>query len=884
MGASYPPGWARRAYMLLLRIYPRATRKRFGQEMFDVFRNSWIAKREAGERAVAVRMWARALRDVTVNGVAVRFRRTYPHRPASTSSTLRTLLVTVRQDTRWGLRAMHRNPGFAAVVIATFALAVGVNTAVFSIVDGVLFRPLPFPESGRLIRVWSADTLGVERFQRSTFAEVTGIGERNRSFSGLAAYSMVPSRMLDGYSTPETVVLVRLTGDLPAVLGAVPIAGRTFHPTDFQGDGRVVMLSQGLWQRRYGGDPQIIGEQVSIRDEMLTVIGILPETFEYPQDAEAWRPFPVDAYQDDDRELVIVARLADGISVAQSTSDVRLITSGMRTEGADVDEVQSAWVQPLRATLVRDVRTALLLLLASVGLILLIGCVNVANLFLTRTSHRASELAIRTALGASRGRLVRHLVSEGLVLAFFGATVGLFVGRALLTVVLRLAPASTPRLSEVSLNSLVVAIMFGTVLITGVLVSALPGWRWSRLAAGSINVGTRSAVGVSRGVSAHRGLVAAEVALSTVLVAVAATLAGSFYNLLSFDRGFETESLLAVPISIADDHGSVQETRLLYARALELTRALPGVVSAALSFRSPLQTTSFRLSYRMTAAVGDGSTSVNPYLHSVSPGYFSTVKVSLSQGRAFSIADDVNARAVGVINDTFARQYFGVTDPVGHVLYGENGDEIEIIGVVGDIRPTAASVPALVLYRPFAQLVIPFNYLLVRTVTNPLDLVPTIRERIWSLNPNIALDEIATIDQEVSGTLAAPRFNMLFASFFACIALVLAMIGVYGVMSYTVASRRPEWGLRQVLGADRMTVLRHVLLDSLRVTASGVGIGLILSVAVRRAIRSVLYDVAPGELVVLVSVFAVLAGVAIGAALIPAIRATGVTPLAAFRD
>jgi len=880
-----PPSWSRQAYSVLLRCYPRSVRERFGSEMFQLFSDSWRDRKRAGQRHVFMRMWARTFRDAVVNGWILRFGRRRTNGALSSGSRSTNWGETILRDLKHALRSLQRAPLFSSVVVVTFTLGIGVNSAIFSVVDGVLIRPLPFPEPEQLVRVWSLDPNGGNRFLRSTFAEVSGVAEESRSFWAVAAYSLAPSRMLDGYSTPETIVLARLTGDLPGVLGARPVVGRGFTAADFRSDGRVVLLSHGLWQRRYGGEQSVVGTSTSLRGEDLVIIGVLPETFGYPITAEAWRPFPADAYQDDDRELETIARLNGSSSPEQATADVRLVMAGLRERGADPEEVLSAWVQPLHGMVVHSVRTPLLVLLGSVGMVLLICCVNVANLFLARMKSRQPEISLRTALGASRRRLIQSLLMEAIVLGGLGCTFGLLLGRWLLQGIVTWTPAHTPRLAEVTLDLRIVAVMALVSVGVSVASSFLPALRFATLDVGG-SLGGRAMHGAGGRERTHlqQALVVAEVSLSTTLAFGAALFLGTFVNLLSFDRGFVTERLLSVPVSIADNHRSVENVRAFYHAIADGVRRLPGASAVALSFRSPLDPFGLRWPVRLHAGQSvEGADAPNPFLRSVSPEYFATVGIPITRGRGFQASDDAEAPPVGIVNETFVRQHFQGGNPVGQRLHDDDGS-LEIVGVVGDVRPTVDAVVSPALYRPFDQITVPSNHLMVRTVTPPADMVRSIRSIIWSIDPTVALDDIATIDQALSESVAAPRFIMLLTGGFAALALGLAAVGVYGVMSYSVASRTRELGLRQALGASPRTVLSGVLMEGARITMLGILLGLAVTVASERFVRGLLYGVDVRSPVVLTGVVTTLALVSIGAVFLPALRAVRIAPLIALRN
>ncbi len=801
---------------------------------------------------------------------------------------------TLIQDLRYAVRTLRKSPGFTAVAVTTLALGIGANAAIFSIVDVVLLRSLPFDDPDRIVRVWAADRESGEEFLESTFADIIAFREQNRSFSEVAAFSLAPRYLTDPYGGPSTATVARISGDLFRVLGISPAYGRGFLPEDARSGERVVILSHRIWRGRYGGDPDILGRTISIRQQPYTVVGIMPASYDYPKAAEMWRPFSSQEYQDDDRELQVIARLAPGVTVEQASEDVGLIARGLEELNPDNANI-TAWVQPMHSMLVRNVRVPLILLLSAVGVVLLIACANIANLLLARKTSREREISVRIALGAGRSRLLRQLLTESLLVALLGGVAGITLGHWVLDFIVSISPADTPRILEVALDGRVIAIMAAVTVLAGVAFGTLPALQASKanfratLMAGGGGAGATT-VTKQR---AQRGLVVAEIALSTVMVIGAALLITSFNRQLRLDRGFETERILTVPIHPPGHFESNANVLAFFNDIQSRVRQIPGVESAVMSTTSPMDPLGLRVRVRVqggaeSAGSGQGQGRggrPQALVKMVSTRFFEALGIELIRGRTFTDRDDVNGQQVAVVNEAFSRAFLGDgdIDPVGRVVETYFPD-LRIVGVVSDLTPQAGSVQRPTMYLAFNQFPIAGVKLMVRTAGDPLDLAPAIRDLIWERDPTIPLNEISTIERAITATVASPRFNMFLVGLFASLALILAAVGVYGVTSYTVGQRTREIGLRQALGAQEKSLLWMVLGQGVKMAAIGVAIGLLGAFWLSRLIASLLYDVAPTDPVTFATVALILVMVATAACYFPARRALAVDPVEALRS
>ena len=864
-----------RGFRRLLLVYPKTFRAELGDDLLDAHRDrcrdEWEQRGWLGLTAYWTRTSARMLHDgIGERLAALRSRSRRPRRY---------VLDSVRQDLRFAFRSLMNKPGFSAVIVLTLALGIGVNAAIFSIVDGVLLRSLPYPNPAQLVRLWETNTQADNRFVELSFADYAYIRDNSSSFTATAAFSQASRDLVDAYGNPTEIVIGRVVDGLFSLFGVSPILGRDFLPDDTQRGVPVVILSHALWQARYGSDPSIIGKTVHIRAQPFTVVGVLPHTSGYPLSADVWRPLIGDN-QDEDREFHVIARLAQGVSVAQASAEIRVLAAQLEAAEPDLNENISAWVQPMQAMLVRNARTPLLILLGAVAFVLLIACANVANLLMARGTTRQQEVAVRTALGASRSRIVRQLLTESLLLALLGGGAGLLAGYWALDTILAISPQNTPRLAEVALDGRIVAAMTVISVITGAVFGLLPALQASRpdlhanlKAEGRAQTGN---VAVRR---VQRGLVITEVALTTVLAIGAGLLITSFSRMLHLERGFATENVLLVPVEPGTLHLE-RNAIALFDDVLERVRPLPGVQSAVLSTMNPMAPRGLTLSIQIATDPDPRIDLPRVRWHSTSPDFFSVVGIPLQAGRFFDDRDNETAPRVILINQAFADAHFGGDDPIGKQL---SRPAVEIVGVVGNVTPLAESVPRPTMYSPFRQQPWPGAYVVVRSATDPLPLAEAIRQQIWAVDATIPLDDITTVELAIAETVASPRFHMLLVGVFALLALVLAGVGIYGVMSYAVNQRTRELGLRQALGAADGDLLGMVMRQGLAMALAGIMSGLVAAFWLTRLLSTLLYDVAPTDPRMFAGVALLLTTVAAAACFFPARRATLVDPMVALR-
>ncbi|MEJ7811034.1 MAG: ABC transporter permease [Gemmatimonadaceae bacterium] len=801
------------------------------------------------------------------------------------------------QDLRFALRTFGRRPGFAAVVILTLALGIGANTAIFSVVNAVLLRSLPFPDPDRLVMLWGMATDGdsskVARW--SSYLDFTDIRSQARSFEQMAALRASRVALTGGAQEPARLDGAEVTANLFRALGAAPALGRGFLPEDERpGATRVVVLSDALWRGRFGGDPALIGRPVVLDGNAHVVVGVMGGDYAYPGDAQLWLPL-VPGELDRERgghTLRVVARLAPGVARASAETEVRGIARGLEAQYPRDNAKRGARLEPMREAAVGTVRATLLVLLGAVGVVLLIGCANVANLFLARAASREREVAVRTALGAGRSRLLRQFLAESLLLSLTGGALGLLFAHWALRAMLAAAPTSIPRADGITIDATVLAFLLGVSTIVGAVFGVLPALQLSRTdALGAFRDAGR---GLTAGLGRRRlrqALVVSEVALAMLLVIGAALLVKSFWRLQRVDPGFEPRGLLAVRVQLpASRYAERPRVRRFYEELAARARATPGVRSASVAFEHPLSegwTTSFTVEGRDPPREGEEP---EARMRPVMPGYFRTVGVSLLRGRDIAERDRAEAPGVVVINESFARRHFPNEDPVGKRLrrqawWPEMPTSYEIVGVVRDekfLGPRGGADPAT--YFAFEHFPFTDAYLMVRTAGDEAVVAAALRREIRTLDADLPVEAMRGMQQILAESVAAPRFTMALIALFAVLALVLAAVGIYGVLSYTVARRTGEIGLRMALGAGRGRVLRLVVGQGMSLTLLGVAAGGAAALVATRALRTLLFGVSATDPVVFVGVALLLGSVAFVAAYVPARRASRVDPMVALRS
>jgi len=793
-------------------------------------------------------------------------------------------------DLRYALRGLRRNPGFAAVAIATLALAIGANTAIFSVVDAALLRRLPFPRPDRLVMVWETNPAhGLDRNMVNPGNYVRWT-ERSRSFAHLAAIR--PSYAnLSGSGDPVRIRIASVSGEFFPTFAIRPAAGRLLGPVDARSDRpETVVISAGLWTRRFGGNPSAVGTTVRINGIPVTIVGIAPERFDLPAGTELWVPGDVGSQREAlGRSLAVVGRLRDGTTLAGARAEMAAIAAAIARERPDVDAGWGATVVPIREEIVGRFRTGLLVLMAAVGCLLLIGCANLANLLLARGSARRREFAVRTALGASRPQLVRLLLSETTVLGIAGGAAG--VGAAALGVraLIALVPAEFPGFLGIRIDLPVLVFTAAVSLLVGAALGIVPALRIERgaTAAGLHGTGAASATARS-GLSAL--LVAAEVALSIVLLTGAALLLRSLAALWNVDPGFRTKDVVSFRIDLPRRRYTEPAAARFFQLAEENLAALPGVESAGAMSWLPLGGSAAGTDYRRADTPAPRpENAVFADVRIVTPGFFRTAGVPVLRGRSFGPQDSASAPLRAVVSAALVRESFGGRDPVGSQLRvgwgsGRDGEVVEIVGVAGDARFVSLDGPvAPTIYLPQEQQPERFMTLLARGPASPASLAPAIRSVIRRLDPELPVAELRPMEEVLADSLKQPRFFSTLLGVFSALALVLAAIGVYGLLHYTISRRTREIGIRIALGGRPLDVFRLVMARGMAPVAAGALLGVAGAVAAGRVLKSLLFGVAAADPWSLGGALGLLVGAALLACALPARRAARIDPAVALR-
>ena len=801
------------------------------------------------------------------------------------------------QDVRYAFRLLAKSPGFTAIAILTLALGIGANTAIFSVVNGVLLRPLPFRDPSQLVLIAEKSSFPVISTSYENYLDWR---DQSHSFESMEA-TRGGAITLTGAGDPERLNVRMVTAGLFSMLGINARVGRTFLPEEDRAGGTpVALLSYGLWQRRFGGSQEIIGKAINLDAQPYTIVGILPSGFQILQPADIFLPFmPWAKTLPDDRNwhpgIIPLARLKSGVSREQARVDMVGITKRLEQQYPDYNTGTSADVVGLQDQIVQNSRPALLLLLGAVSFVLLISCVNVANLLLARAASRGREVAIRTALGAGRARVIRQLLTESVLLSLAGGLLGVLMASAALGPLLKLAAGSVPQGAPIGLDPWVLAFTAGVSLLTGLLFGIVPAMRTAKLdLREALNEGSR---GSTAGPGQHRlrgVLVAMEIALAMLLLVGSGLLLRSFSRLQEVPPGFQPDHLLVADIPLSQTAYAKPENRYqFFDRLVERARTLPGVRSAAAASFLPVSGGGSVIHFNIT---GRPPKSPHEFVaagyRTITPNYLETLGVPLLQGRLFTHADNEKSPAVVAINATMAHTFFPNENPLGKRLQlGALPDQqvptMEIVGVVGDVRPGLGIDPQAEMYLPYRQadLVLPVFQLSVvmRTAGDPTLQTSALRSALAEIDPNQPLVRVRTMEENMATTVAQPRFRAWLIGIFAALALVLAAVGVYGVMSYTVTQRTSEIGVRVTMGAQPQDVFRIIVGEGLRLALIGVGVGLVTALALTRLLRSFLFGISAYDPLTFVGVSLLLTFVAVAASFFPARRATLVDPLVALR-
>lgn len=806
-------------------------------------------------------------------------------------------MATLLQDLRYAFRLLAKSPGFTLIAVLTLALGIGANTAIFTVVNAVLLRPLGFRDPSRVVLVAEKTSYPTVSTSYENYIDWR---DQSHSFESLEA-TRGATITLTGSGEPERLNARMATAPLFSLLGVNAILGRTFlAEEDRAGGAPVVILSYGLWQRRFGAARDILGKSITLDSQPYTVVGVLPSGFELLQPADVFLPFtPWAKTLPDDRNwhpgIFVVGRLKEGITREQARTEMVGITKRLEQQYPIYNTGKSADVVGLQEQLVQNVRPALLLLLGAVGAVLLIACVNVANLLLARAAARGREVAIRTSMGATRWRITRQLITESLLLSLAGGALGLLFAWASLGPLLKLSSTSVPAVLTVGLDRWVLFFTLVVSFVTGLVFGIVPAVRTAKLdLRETLNEGSR---GSTTGPGQHRirgVLVAAEIGMAMLLLVGAGLLLRSFSRLQEVPPGFQADHLLVadLPLSLAD-YSKPQQRFEFFDRLVERAKSLPGVRAAGAASFLPVSGGGSALHFNIN---GRPPKSPHDYIvtgyRTITPNYFETLGMPLVQGRFFTAADTEKALAVVVINSAMVRTYFPGENPLGKRLQLGAIPEsdvpwMEVVGVVGDVRQGLDLDPQAEMYLPYRQAdqVLPVFQLsiVLRTATDPLLQAAALRSALGEIDPNQPLVRVRTMEQNMAATVAQPRFRTWLIGIFAALALVLAGVGVYGVMSYTVTQRTSEIGIRVTLGAQPEDVFRIVVGEGLRLALAGVGVGILAALALTRLLRSFLYGISAYDPLTFGGVALILTLVAVAASFFPARRATLVDPLVALR-
>ena len=800
-------------------------------------------------------------------------------------------------DLRYACRTFLKSPGFTIVAIATLALGIGANTAIFSIVNAVLLQPLPFAEPERIVRAWT--TTAEEPYGSYSAGDFLDVQRENQAFEAVAGYRSGLFTAIARSGEPVPLEGAFVTIDFFDVLGVPAALGRTVsRSVDRLGEERVVLLSDKAWRQLYAGATDAIGQRLRVDSEAYTVLGVMPRGAEWPEAAEIWvlsqkdvPPSPINVETElanrDVRYFDGVARLKSGVTFAQAQQDMKRLGAVLQTRRTASAELRDLAITPLREAIVGDVRFALLVLQAAVGIVLLIACANVSSLLIARASGRQRELAVRAALGASRGRLIVQLLIESLLLGVTGGLCGLLLGAWLLVVLTGMLPQGVPRADGIRLDVIVAMVTVLTSIATGVLFGVMPALQASRAdAAASLKRGGDR--GSSARARARSALVVAEIALTLVLLAGAGLLLNSFLRLQQVDSGLRPENVTVVGLALPQSRYPTPAAQTgVYGRLLQGLSGRAEVEAVGVSFPSPLRANNAAGAFFAEGRPTTAAESIFANIGSVSGRYFAAMGIPLVSGRTFSESDTASAPQVGVVSMGLARKAWPGENPIGkRIRFDDDPKEPwrTIVGVVGDSRQAGLDQEAPpILYIPYEQFPLPFTVVAVRSRVPEGTVAALVRAQLSQIDPELPLGDVSTLQGVLDRSVSQPRFRTLLISAFASIAMVLAAVGVFGLISYSVTQRTREIGIRIALGASPRQVLEPMVREGLTLAGIGVGIGLVGALLLGRVIGSFLYGVAPRDPLTFAVAGSLLLSVALLATYLPARRALRVDPIAALR-
>ncbi|HEX4807381.1 MAG TPA: ABC transporter permease [Bryobacteraceae bacterium] len=814
-------------------------------------------------------------------------------------------METLLNDVRYALRDLRNARGFAVVAMATLALGIGAPTAMFTVINALLLRPLPFRAPDRLVALGESDTRrGNAEIPNGSlsYPDFADIQARNRSFQSVAAYRD-NDYTATGFGEPRHVQVENVTAGTFGLLGVQPVLGRGFRPEEDQPGHHVVILSDTFWRAHFNADPGAIGRSIDLAGRSFTVIGVMPHGFQFPIRAEArdmWETFSRDAEGDSpmttergNHSLEAIARLRPGVTLAQVNADMASIAHALASAFPNSNTYTGIGARSELERLVGNTRPSLFTLFGAVGLVLLIACANVANLLLSRATKRSREIAVRCALGATRIRVVGQLITESVVLSVIGGLLGIGVASELLGAILKLYPANLPRAQEIGIDFRVILFAAALAILTGILFGLAPALRVSSPdLTNTMRDGNRSTTAGSSQNRLRASLVVMEIALGVVLLIGAGLFIRSLDRLSHVPLGFNSRHVLTASFDLSETRYNSDQQDRFVRELMDRIRIVPGVVSAAGALPLPLNDDGWSVSFNLLDHPVSAANEPSAGFYVVAPGFFETMQIPLVKGRTFGVRDGRNAPPVMIITDAFAKKYFANEDPIGKrvkIGAGEgpsraNYKTREIVGVVGDIRTgNLKKTPPPAYYIPLPQLMWGPPVLAIRTAGDPTTLTPALHKLLSSMDPDAPLYNVRLMEDYLALDLGRARFETVILGFFAGIALVLTAIGVYGVIAYNVSLRTHEIGLRVALGASRAQVLRMVLERALTLAVAGIGAGLVAALALAHVIQSLLYETPPRDPLTYVVVCVVLAAVALLASYIPALRAARMNPIVALR-
>jgi putative ABC transport system permease protein len=801
------------------------------------------------------------------------------------------------QDLRYALRMLLKHPGFTLITLLTLALGIGANTAIFSVINAVLLKPLPFKEPDRIIRVWATDRLRGEFRRPTSYPNFVDWRAQNQVFEYTTAYSPAGA-ILTGNGSPEYLDGIVATGELLPLLGVPPVLGRYFSEEEAQaGDAPVVVISYNLWQRSFAADPNMVNRSVILDGKSRTVVGVMPPLFKFPLDSEKTDFISLLDPKTEENQgrgsnyLGIVGRLKPGVTIAQAQSEMDAIAGALESQYADENTGRGIRLVRMHEDLIRKVQRALLVLFGSVGCVLLIACANVANLLLARVTGRQKEIAVRSALGASRWRIVRQLLTESLLLSGLGGLLGLLLAKWGLDALVALIPSSVPRAAEISIDWAVLGVTFGLSLLTGIIFGLMPALQVSKpdLTTALKEEGRGSAGSLHRN-RIRALLVVSELALSFVLLVGAGLFLRSFLHLRDVSPGFDADRVLTMEIALPDTkYHTLEEQARFFQQLFQRLNATPGIEAAGaidpLPFGGSSSGSSFKIEEHPPLPPAER---LKAGVRCISPDYFRALGIRLVKGRLLTEQDNQEAPKAMLINETLARRYFPDEDPIGkHASAGTAfvaGKTYEIVGIVSDTKHKTLDLEAepefFVTYLQAPQ---PYLTLALRTTTaDPESMTASVRSQVQQLDSEQPIYNVKPMKELLADSIATQRFNTMLLMIFALLAMVLASIGIYGVMSYAVTQRTKEIGIRMALGAQVTDVMRMIIRQGITMVSIGIALGLAVAFALTRVLDNLLYEVSATDTATFLLVATVLTLVALVACVVPARRAAKVDPLVAL--